>query len=137
MTNEFCGTWTIDCMITKFDSTSNPYRTEYGGLADPLHELAKKPAKQQQQHDLRDEESFRWHGWGLIRRICGGTRRQHRAQPNDQGQCGPATGAQHLAHGVALVLRAHDQHGTQCVTQGSLASAEKPAPRRRGGYGCL
>jgi hypothetical protein len=28
MTNEFRGSWTIDCMITKFDSTSNPDRIE-------------------------------------------------------------------------------------------------------------
>ena len=32
MTNEFRGLWTIDCMITKFDSTSNPYRTEYSDV---------------------------------------------------------------------------------------------------------
>jgi hypothetical protein len=46
-----------------------------GGLADPLHGLAKKPANQKQQHDLRDEEGCQWHGWRLIRRECGGTRR--------------------------------------------------------------
>jgi hypothetical protein len=32
MTNEFRGSWTIDCMITKFDSTSNSYRTEYSDV---------------------------------------------------------------------------------------------------------
>jgi hypothetical protein len=32
MTNEFRGLWTIDCMITKFDSTSNPHRTEYSDV---------------------------------------------------------------------------------------------------------
>jgi hypothetical protein len=68
-------------------------------LADPLHNLAKKPANQKQQHDLRYEESFRWNGWRPIRRECGGTRGEHRAQPNDEAQCWPAAGAQHLAHG--------------------------------------
>jgi hypothetical protein len=37
---------------------------------DPLHGLAKKPANQKQQHDLRDEEGCQWHGWRLIRREC-------------------------------------------------------------------
>src|SRR6516164_9296345 len=76
----------------------------HGRLADPLHELAKKPAKQQQQHDLRDEESFRRNGWRLIRRECRGTRRERCAQPNGQAQCWSATGAQHLAHGSCLSL---------------------------------
>jgi hypothetical protein len=29
MTNEFRGTWTIDCMITKFDSTSLRLRGDH------------------------------------------------------------------------------------------------------------
>jgi hypothetical protein len=32
MTNVFRGLWTIDCMITKFDSTSNRHRTEYSDV---------------------------------------------------------------------------------------------------------
>src|SRR6516165_1234859 len=75
-----------------------------GRLADPLHELAKKPANQKQQYDLRDEEGFRRNGWRLIRRECRGTRRERCAQPNGQAQCWSATGAQHLAHGSCLSL---------------------------------
>ena len=63
-------------------------RAEYGGtknhtgdqlshhrrLADPLHHLTKKPRDQKRQHDLREEESFRGPGWGLLRRERGGIR---------------------------------------------------------------